>query len=96
MKRSLRGQSQQKENVNPNNLNARQKKQFDMLKSMAKNYEGKSENEILGEIKKTVEKGKSDGSLNDNKINEIAKQIAPMLNGDQKSKLDLLLKSLKK
>ena len=98
MKRSLRNTQQQKNNSNisANNLNASQKQQFDKLKSMAKNYEGKSENEILGEIKKTVEKGKKDGSLSDNKINEIANQISPMLNDEQKAKLNLLLKSLKK
>lgn len=93
MKRSLRGNAK---NISENNLNESQKKQFDTLKTMAKNYEGKSESEILGEIKKTVEKGKQDGSLNDNKINEIANQIAPMLNSQQKAKLDMLLKTLKK
>lgn len=94
MKRSLRNNS--KQNISESNLNENQKKQFDTLKSMAKNYEGKSENEILGEIKKTVAKGKQDGSLTDSKINEIAGQISPMLNAQQKAKLDILLKSLKK
>ena len=97
MKRSLKNSSQQKnrQNVTENNLNASQKQQFDTLKSMAKNYEGKSENEILGEIKKTVSQGKKDGSLTDKKINDIANQISPMLNKEQKAKLDFLLKSLK-
>lgn len=97
MKRSLKNSSQQKnrQNVTENNLNASQKQQFDKLKSMAKNYEGKSENEILGEIKKTVSQGKKDGSLTDKKINDIANQISPMLNKEQKAKLDFLLKSLK-
>ena len=77
-------------------LNGSQKQQFDALKNMAKQYEGKSDSEIFSELSKTVEKGKRDGSITAEKINSIAQTIAPMLSGEQKQKLDVLMRSLKR
>jgi hypothetical protein len=93
MKRTLRGTQR---NVSENNLNDSQKAQLDKLKGMAKKYEGKSENEIYNDLSRAVKKGKSDGTLTDEKINGIAQTIAPMLNAEQKQKLDKLMSSLKK
>ena len=93
MKRSLRNQNS---NTNENNLNNEQKKQLDKLKGMAKQYEGKSDTEILTDLSTAVEKGKKDGSLTDEKIDSIASTIAPMLNNEQRNKLNKLMQTIKK
>lgn len=95
LKRTLRSNSSNN-NVNENNLNKEQKQQFDKLKGMAKQYEGKSDAEILKDLSKAVEKGKKDGSLTNEKIDNIASTIAPMLNNEQKAKLQKLMGVIKK
>ncbi len=96
MKRTLRSNSNNSNTVNENNLNAQQKQQFDKLKGMAKQYEGKSDTEILKDLSRAVEKGKKDGSLTNEKIDSIASTIAPMLNKEQKAKLQRLMSTIKK
>ena len=96
MKRTLRQSKGDRLKNEEAKLNGSQKQQFDALKNMAKQYEGKSDSEIFSELSKTVEKGKRDGSITDEKINSIAQTIAPMLSGEQKQKLDMLMRSLKR
>ncbi len=96
MKRTLRQSKGDRLKNEEAKLNGSQKQQFDALKNMAKQYEGKSDSEIFSELSKTVEKGKRDGSITDEKINSIAQTIAPMLSGEQKQKLDVLMRSLKR
>ena len=96
MKRTLRSNSNNTNTVNENNLNAEQKQQLNKLKGMAKQYEGKSDAEILKDLSKAVEKGKKDGSLTNEKIDNIASTIAPMLNKEQKAKLQRLMNTIKK
>ena len=96
MKRTLRQSKGDRLKNEDAKLNGSQKQQFDALKNMAKQYEGKSDSEIFSELSKTVEKGKRDGSITDEKINSIAQTIAPMLSGEQKQKLDVLMRSLKR
>ena len=95
MKRTLRQSKGSRQENMEAKLNGAQKQQFDVLKNMAKKYEGKSDGEIFSELTKTVEQGKRDGSITDGKIESIAKTIAPMLTGEQKEKLNLLMRSLK-
>lgn len=94
MKRTLRGNASDK--INTESLNNEQKHQLDKLKGMAKKYEGKSEGEILMDLSQAVKRGKQDGTLTDEKINNIASTIAPMLNKEQQNKLNMLMKTLKK
>ncbi len=96
MKRTLRQSKGDRLKNEEAKLNGSQKQQYDALKNMAKQYEGKSDSEIFSELSKTVEKGKRDGSITDEKINSIAQTIAPMLSGEQKQKLDVLMRSLKR
>ena len=96
MKRTLRQSKGDRLKNEEAKLNGSQKQQFDALKNMAKQYEGKSDSEIFSELSKTVEKGKRDGSITDEKINSIAQTIAPMLSGEQKQKLDVLMRSLRR
>ena len=96
MKRTLRSNSNNTNNISENNLNNEQKQQLNKLKGMAKQYEGKSDAEILKDLSKAVENGKKDGSLTDEKIDSIASTIAPMLNREQKAKLQKLMGAIKK
>lgn len=96
MKRSLRQSKGDRLKDEEAKLNTGQKQQFETLKNMAKKYEGKSDGEIFAELSKTVEKGRRDGSITDEKINSIAQTVAPMLSGEQKQKLDMLMRSLKR
>ena len=96
MKRTLRGNTPEKNKVSAENMNNEQKQQLEKLKDMAKKYEGKSENDILNDLSQAVKKGKQDGTLTDDKINSIASTIAPMLNKEQQNKLNMLMKTLKK
>ncbi len=91
MKRNLR----QSQNVSEMDLNTDQKNQLHKLKNMAKQYEGKSENEIFNDLSSAIKRGKADGSLTDEKINNLASTISPMLNPQQKSKLSQLMKMIK-
>ena len=93
MKRSLRNSQKIPDE---SKLNAEQKNQFEKLKGMAKQYEGKSDNEILKDLTSAVEKGKKDGTLTNEKIDSIASTIAPMLNKEQLNKLNKLMSSIKK
>jgi hypothetical protein len=99
LKRTLRSNTNNFNNtntVNENNLNTEQKQQLNKLKGMAKKYEGKSDAEILKDLSSAVEKGKKDGSLTNEKIDSIASTIAPMLNKEQKAKLQKLMNTIKR
>lgn len=95
MKRSLRSSATgKKTNQVENELNSEQRIKLDQIKNMAKKYEGKDESEILSELKSAVKKGKSDGSLTDDKMSSIIETLSPMLNSQQKNKLNELIKNM--
>lgn len=68
----------------------------DRLTEVAKQYEGKSEGELMGELFKMADQGRKDGSFNNEMLDTFYRSMAPMMNGDQKKKLDSLMKQLKK
>ncbi len=65
------------------------------LKNTAKKYEGKSEDELMGEILKQVAVGKSSGELKNSDIDEFYKKVSPMLNREQRKKLDSIINKIK-
>ena len=77
-------------------LTAEQKRQMERLKGVARQYQGKSEGELMRELKKAAAEGKSSGTLSDQKIDRFARQVAPMLNEAQKKKLARIIGELKK
>ena len=64
--------------------------------AFAKKYQGKSESEIADEIKKVAAQGKADGSLDMNQVENFAESLTPMLNREQKKKLEEIMRMLKK
>ncbi len=78
------------DNVNEQNNN------MDLLKSLAKKYEGASENDIISAIMQEAEKGRKRGTLKDSDIDNFYNMLYPMLNASQRKKLDEVVKKLKK
>lgn len=61
----------------------------------AKKYEGKSEEELMGEIMKQAMAGRNSGQLSDKDIDEFYKKVSPMLNHEQRKKLDKIIKQIR-
>ncbi len=75
-----------------NDLSPESKK---VLDDFLKNYNGKSESELIDEIIKTAVKSKKEGKLSDSDIDNFYKMLYPMLSGEQVKKLDEVVKMLK-
>ena len=71
------------------------KSQYDDIKRKAKQFEGKSENELMGELFKRVGDGKKNGTLTDSDLDRFAAQAATMLNAEQRKKLQQLMSKMK-
>ncbi len=78
------------------NKTSEQNNNMDLLKSLAKKYEGASENDIISAIMLEAEKGRKKGTLKDSDIDNFYNMLYPMLNASQRKKLDEVVKKLKK
>lgn len=79
--------------------NASEKKMRDMEKTVqdvAKKYENYSENELKEEIIAKVNKAKQDDSINLQEIEQMANNIAPLMNESQKQRLNEILSLIRK
>ena len=61
----------------------------------AARYNGKNETELVGEIFARAAQGKQNGTLTNADIDAFYKQIAPMLDGVKRKKLQRLIDQLK-
>jgi|GEM_PF-4172974 len=68
----------------------------DNIEDTVKKYSEKSESELYSELFSLAEKGKKDGTFNENSIKEFEQTLAPVLNDEQKAKLEQILNSLRK
>lgn len=68
----------------------------DMLKNFASKYEGASEDTLISEIMKEAEKGRRNGTLTNADIDRFKNMLAPMLNQQQRQKLEKVVEKLKK
>lgn len=84
-----------KKGFSEKNLTPEQRRQFEAMKNTAAKYRGKSEGELMRELKQTVQKDKAAGTLTDKKMDNFQKKISPMLNEQQRKKLDKIMKELK-
>jgi len=66
------------------------------IEDIVKKYEGKSEDELFSELKDIATKGRKDGSFNDDILKEFYKNVAPMMDKEQKKKLDGIVDMLKR
>ncbi len=84
-----------KKGFSEKDLTPEQRRQFEAMKNTAAKYRGRSEDELMRELKQTVQKDKAAGTLTDKKMENFQKKISPMLNDQQRKKLDKIMKELK-
>ena len=68
----------------------------DLISSLVGKYNGKDEKEILSAILKEAEKGKKNGTLKNEDIDNFSKMLSPFLDTKQKEALEKVVKKLKK
>lgn len=59
-------------------------------------YENKSEGELMGELEKAINSGRKDGSFSDDMLEKFMKNVAPMMDSNQRKKLDSIARTIKK
>lgn len=70
------------------------KNDFEKIKKIADYYGEKGENQLVKDIFSSVVKQKTDGSLSNEQLKTFAKQLAPLLNEEQRARLNELIKQL--
>lgn len=80
--------SQDSETVNKKEVNE------DKIKKMIDDRSGKSEEELMSELKSEVKKSRSQGKFNQNEIDNFKKTVLPFLTEEQKSRLDEIIKAI--
>lgn len=78
------------------NFNTSKEKIAETVQEIAKDYEGKTEEELMSDILKRAAAGKKDGSIDFNELDNMTKKVAPMLNPEQKERLNYIMNMIKK
>ena len=65
------------------------------VESIINEYADKNENELMGELLREVAKGRANGTLTNADIDNFYEQAAPLLNTEQKKKLDNIIRIIK-
>jgi hypothetical protein len=79
------------ENMDNNQING-----VEDAQDMMKKYEDKSQDELMGDLKSMLDSGRQDGSFSEEMLNQFYQTAAPMMQGEQKEKLDNLVDMIKK
>ena len=90
MARNIRDKGGRKEMQPPTKTNI-----DDILSSAPKEYAGKNEDELMSELTKSIAAGKKDGSITQDSLRQFVSTVSPMLNNQQKAKLNDILKKFK-
>lgn len=69
---------------------------FDLVKSLSKKFDGKSQNDLLLAIYKEAKAGKANGTLTNADIDKFAATISPFLDDKKRGYLNKIVKDLKK
>ena len=64
------------------------------MRETAEHYANKSEGELLNDIMKIAHENRVNGTLNDDKLAEFERNVAPMLNDEQRARLRNVIKML--
>ncbi len=75
-------------------MNPQQKVQADQLMKQAEQFKGKSDTELMARLMEEISKGKANGSINRETIQQFVAQVSPMMNAQQKNKLNEITKKL--
>lgn len=68
---------------------------MDMMKSMYEEFASKDESELKEKLAELKQQGKMNGSLTNEKIDDMAKRIMPMLDKEKQEKLKGLINFMK-
>ncbi len=66
----------------------------DKIKKMIDDRSGKSEEELMSELKSEVKKSKNQGKFNQDEIDNFKKTVLPFLTDEQKNRLDEIIKAI--
>ena len=69
---------------------------FNVVSRLARDYDGKSQTELIKAIYKEAEKGKKNGTLSNQDIDNFARTISPFLDEKQRNMMAKIVKELKK
>lgn len=78
------------------NLSDNDMSNIDQMAEMAKQYEGKSEDELTRELLKVTEQGRQDGTFSNEMLETFYRSMSPMMNAEQQQKLNSIMKMIKK
>lgn len=67
---------------------------FEMLKRVAREYEGASEQDLIGAIIKEANEARKRGTLSESEIQNFVSTISPMLNQKQREQLSEIVKKI--
>ena len=65
------------------------------LAEQAKQFEGQSEDQLMRQLMSYVEQGKRDGSFSSEQLSSFVKQVSPMLNEQQRKKMEAITRQIK-
>ncbi len=82
--------------VNGNNNEFPDSNLFNLVNSIAKEYDGKNQNELLMAIYKEAKKGKEKGTLTNDEIDGFVHMLSPLLDDKKRSMLFKIANELKK
>ena len=69
---------------------------FNVVSRLARDYDVKSQTELIKAIYKEAEKGKKNGTLSNQDIDNFARTISPFLDEKQRNMMAKIVKELKK
>ena len=67
----------------------------DDLRKTAQKYEGRSDAELLDEIAKAARSQRQEGTLSDEKLDRFVGDLTPMLNAEQRERLQRAIRLIK-
>ncbi len=77
------------------NMNDIDKDSVTNMKKTVSEYSSKSEDELLDELKRVADENRQSGELDNEKLDGFANQVAPMLDEEQRKKMEQLISMLK-
>ena len=83
----------QKANVNVDNVNDNQ---IRSMEETISEYENKSEVELMSDLERMVYEGRKNGTFTDDMLDSFIKNVAPMMDGAQRKRLENIARSIRK
>lgn len=70
--------------------------QIQSVEDTIKKYENKSEGEMMSDLEKMIMQGRKDGTFNDEMLDAFIKNVAPMMDGAQRKKLENIARMIRR